>query len=70
MGDSQVTNYVNALGEKGRYQEQFLVYGQERKPCPACKGIIERIKTGGRGTFCCERCQKELGFLTLDFLGK
>ncbi|MBU4017478.1 hypothetical protein KJ980_08875 [Patescibacteria group bacterium] len=58
MGDSQVTNYVNVLGEKGTYQEQFLVYRREGKRCPACKGIIKKVKTGGRGTFYCEKCQR------------
>ncbi len=57
-GGSSMTNYVNALGEKGTYQEYFLVYGQEGKRCPVCKGTIEKMKMGGRGTFYCKKCQK------------
>jgi formamidopyrimidine-DNA glycosylase len=57
-GGSSMTNYVNALGEKGTYQEYFLVYGREGESCTVCKGIIEKTKTGGRGTFYCAKCQR------------
>lgn len=57
-GGSSMTNFVNTLGEKGKYQERFLVYGMEGEQCPACKGIIKKMKTGGRGTFYCPECQK------------
>lgn len=50
--------YLNAKGEKGFYQEHFLVYGKTGKPCPnKCGGIIKRIVVGGRGTFYCTKCQ-------------
>lgn len=56
-------NYVNAFGEKGRYQTRFLVYEQAGKKCrrPACRqagAVILKIKLGGRGTYFCPRCQK------------
>lgn len=57
-GGSSMTNYVNALGEKGKYQEQFLVYGREGEKCHECRGFIKRAKLGGRGTFYCPKCQK------------
>lgn len=57
-GGSSMTNYVNALGEKGTYQEHFLAYKREGERCSTCKGIIKRIKVGGRGTFYCPECQK------------
>lgn len=51
--------YLDALGRKGKYQEHFLVYGQEGKPCPRkCKGVVKKIKLGGRGTYFCPHCQK------------
>lgn len=56
-GGASRMNYVNVLGEKGTYQEQFLVYGREGEQCPVCKSIIKKIKTGGRGTFYCPVCQ-------------
>jgi formamidopyrimidine-DNA glycosylase len=50
--------YLDALGQKGHYQEHFLVYGRTRKDCFDCKGKVKRIVVGGRGTFWCSSCQK------------
>ena len=51
--------YLDAHGEKGKYQEHFLVYGKKGKECPnSCGGKIKRIVVGGRGTFYCPSCQK------------
>lgn len=51
-------NFVNALGEPGKYQQHFLVYEQEGKKCPRCKGKIIKVKLSGRGTYYCPGCQK------------
>ena len=51
-------NYVNALGQRGRYQTKFLVYEQQGKKCPRCGRVIKKIKLGGRGTYFCPKCQK------------
>jgi len=50
--------YLDALGQKGHFQEHFLVYGRQGKECGSCKGMIKRIALGGRGTFYCPSCQK------------
>ena len=50
--------YLDALGQKGAYQEHFLVYQREGKKCFQCGGKIKRIKLGGRGTFLCPKCQR------------
>ena len=50
--------YVQVHGEKGRYQEHFLVYGKAGKRCPVCGGAIKRIELGGRGTYFCPGCQE------------
>jgi len=50
--------YLDALGQKGAYQEHFLVYGRQGQKCPNCSGLIKRIAVGGRGTFYCPACQK------------
>jgi len=50
-------DYLDALGHKGSYQDHFLVYGRQGKPCHNCSGLIKRIKIGGRGTFYCLSCQ-------------
>lgn len=51
--------YVQAHGEKGQYQEHFLVYGRNGEKCQRCGAIINRISLGGRGTFICANCQPE-----------
>ena len=50
--------YVQTHGEKGKYQEHFLVYGRTGDPCDHCGLEIRRIEVGGRGTFFCSSCQK------------
>ena len=56
-GGASENTFLNALGEKGFYQERFLVYNRTGKPCLHCKTPIERIVVGGRGTFFCPSCQ-------------
>lgn len=57
-GGASELSYVNALGGEGKYQEHFLVYGQDGEPCPNKNGIIRKIKLGGRGTYFCPACQR------------
>lgn len=57
VGGASERDYVNVLGEKGGYQNHFLVYKQTGKPCKRCGTLIERIVVGGRGTFICPVCQ-------------
>lgn len=57
-GAASNTNYVNALGQDGRYQDHFKVYGRAGEACERCDGIIQRIVIGGRSTFICTGCQK------------
>lgn len=57
-GGATEMNFVNALGQPGGYQEHFLVYGREGKPCRKCGGAIRKIRIGGRGTYYCPECQK------------
>lgn len=51
-------NFVDILGQSGKYQQHFLVYGQKGQKCKRCGGTIQRISLGGRGTFYCPACQK------------
>lgn len=50
--------YLDALGQKGGYQDHFLVYGRAGKKCFNCGKVIEKIFLGGRGTYLCNNCQK------------
>ncbi len=57
-GSSEL-NFVDVLGQKGEYQNHFLIYGRKGKPCRRDDGgIVEKIYLGGRGTFFCQKCQK------------
>ncbi len=56
-GGSSDQWYVQAHGEKGKYQEHFLAYGRTGEPCDRCGSEIRRTEVGGRGTFFCPKCQ-------------
>lgn len=58
VGGASASNYVNVLGEKGSYQDRFLVYKRDGNPCLTCKTILIRTTMGGRGTFICKNCQR------------
>jgi len=49
--------YRDLFGEVGDFQNHHQVYGREGKACPRCRSPIVRIRTQGRSTFMCERCQ-------------
>lgn len=57
-GGASANNYINVLGEKGAYQEHFLVYKKDGKACRLCGEEIKKIRLGGRGTFYCPGCQR------------
>ena len=57
-GGASELNYVNALGQEGKYQRHFLAYARDGEKCVRCKEIIKKIKLGGRGTYFCPTCQK------------
>jgi formamidopyrimidine-DNA glycosylase len=44
-------------GANGSMQLEFRVYGREGEPCDRCGTPIEKIRTAGRGTWFCPRCQ-------------
>ncbi|MFA6338585.1 MAG: bifunctional DNA-formamidopyrimidine glycosylase/DNA-(apurinic or apyrimidinic site) lyase [Candidatus Paceibacterota bacterium] len=55
FGGDSLSDYRNPYGEKGKYQYHHKAYQQTKKPCTkkGCKGIIEKLKIGGRsGHFC------------------
>jgi formamidopyrimidine-DNA glycosylase len=57
-GGSSDENFVNALGQEGKYQDHALVYGKKGDKCSICGATIEKIQLGGRGTFFCPKHQK------------
>ncbi len=58
LGGSSISDYVDAEGRRGRFQQRHRVYGREGAPCPACGARIRRIAVAGRGTWLCPRCQR------------
>ncbi len=55
---SSISNYVDADGACGNYQQQHNVYGKKGEPCPRCGAAIRRIVLGQRGTHYCPQCQR------------
>lgn len=56
-GSSEL-NFVDVLGQKGEYQNHFLIYGRRNKPClREDGGVVQKIYLAGRGTFYCTTCQ-------------
>lgn len=56
-GGASDNSYVNALGQRGSYQNEFLVYGRTGEPCHNCGRALTYLKIGGRGSWMCENCQ-------------
>ncbi|MBI4904159.1 MAG: bifunctional DNA-formamidopyrimidine glycosylase/DNA-(apurinic or apyrimidinic site) lyase [Acidobacteria bacterium] len=57
-GGSSISDYVDAAGRKGSFQERHRVYDREGAPCIHCGTPIRRIVIGQRGTHFCPKCQK------------
>jgi formamidopyrimidine-DNA glycosylase len=55
---SSISDYVDAAGERGGFQQLHNVYGRVGEPCPRCQTPIRRIVLGQRGTHYCPRCQR------------
>jgi formamidopyrimidine-DNA glycosylase len=57
-GGTSFSDYVNAFGEKGSFQEELRVHQRQGEECYECGTIIEKIKISGRSTYFCPQCQK------------
>jgi len=57
-GGSSISDYVDATGNRGSFQDAHLVYGRAGQPCPTCQTPITRIVVAQRGTHLCPRCQR------------
>jgi formamidopyrimidine-DNA glycosylase len=53
-----ISDYRDADGEKGGFQELLQVYGRGGEYCRRCKGKILRIVQSQRSTFFCPVCQR------------
>ena len=55
---SSISDYVDAAGERGSFQNLHRVYGKEGQPCVNCGEHIRRIVVVQRGTHFCPHCQR------------
>ena len=56
-GGSSIQDFRNGYGEKGNFQNSFLVYGRDEKSCNQCDLKIKLSVISGRSTFWCKNCQ-------------
>lgn len=52
-----IDDFRHVDGQRGSFQDRFLVHRRADEPCPRCGRLIRKIVVGGRGTYVCERCQ-------------
>jgi formamidopyrimidine-DNA glycosylase len=57
MKGSSVSDYVDAEGNRGEFQQRHRVYQRRGKPCFRCRTKIQRIIVAGRSSHLCPRCQ-------------
>jgi formamidopyrimidine-DNA glycosylase len=54
---SSISNFVDAEGQPGEYQQRHRAYGREGQPCFRCGAKIRRAIVAGRSSYFCWRCQ-------------
>ena len=54
---SSVSDYLDAAGQLGEYQQRHRVYQRAGKGCFRCGRKIRRIIVAGRSSYFCPRCQ-------------
>jgi len=57
-GGSTISDYRNAYGKSGIFQDSFQVYGKKGQPCPACGRPLAAERIAGRTSTHCPRCQR------------
>lgn len=55
---SSISDYVNAHGDAGAFQNDFRVYGRGGAPCRTCAAPLVRTAVAGRSTTFCPHCQR------------
>jgi formamidopyrimidine-DNA glycosylase len=57
-GGASIDDFRHPDGVQGAFQNGFLVHLRRGEPCPACGTEVVKFVAAGRGTYCCESCQK------------
>ena len=60
LGGTTIRTYTSVDGVHGRFQNELLVHGKDKDVCPNCGQPVEKIRVGGRGTYYCINCQKDI----------
>lgn len=55
---SSISDFLDAEGEPGEYQQHHRAYGREGKPCFRCRASIRRMTVAGRSSHFCPQCQR------------
>lgn len=55
---SSVSDYVDADGQRGLFQQRHRVYQRHGEKCSRCGTTIERAIVAGRSSHFCPRCQR------------
>lgn len=55
---SSISDFLDAEGLPGEYQQHHRAYGREGKPCFRCKTAIRRVIVAGRSSYFCPSCQR------------
>jgi formamidopyrimidine-DNA glycosylase len=58
MRGSSISDFLDAEGLPGAYQQHHRVYGRESEKCFRCGKPIRRIVVAGRSSYFCPSCQK------------
>jgi formamidopyrimidine-DNA glycosylase len=53
-----ISDYRDASGERGGFEQRLRAYARAGLPCRACAAPIKRIVLTNRSAFYCPRCQK------------
>lgn len=56
---SSISDFLDAEGLPGEYQQHHRAYGREGKPCFRCKTPIRRVIVAGRSSHFCPNCQRK-----------
>jgi len=66
MRGSSISDFLDAEGQPGNYQQHHRAYGREGKRCYRCGAVIRRAIVAGRSSYFCPKCQPApRGFLVL-----
>ncbi len=57
-GGSSISDYVDAEGRKGFFQQDHRVYGRTGEPCVRCGTPVRRLVIAQRSAHFCPKCQK------------